>query len=171
LLTIGYDADDQGDFAWFTGIQLQIMDVSDLAHPKLVHKEVIGTRGSMSDAATDHLAFNYYASRNLLALPMVICEGEDEEDLWDALMTFSGLLVYRVTAKDGFTRLGGIPHAEAETEDDNWGECGHWWTDPNTKVKRSVFMEDFVYSIAPDLINVSAIDDLAHPVSTVDLIE
>src|SRR5690606_17148454 len=37
LLTMGYDADDQGNFAWFQGIQLQIIGVSDLANPALLH--------------------------------------------------------------------------------------------------------------------------------------
>ena len=65
LLSIGYDADYQGDFAWFTGIMLQVFDVSDARDPRLVHKEVIGSRGSTSDAATNHLAFNYYADPRL----------------------------------------------------------------------------------------------------------
>ncbi len=67
LLTIGYDADDQGSFAWFQGVMLQIFDVSDPQHPALTHKEVIGTRGSSSEALTNHLAFNYFAPMNLLA--------------------------------------------------------------------------------------------------------
>ena len=51
LLTIGYDADDHGDFAYFDGVLLQIFDVTDLTDPKLVHKEMIGTRGSSSRGA------------------------------------------------------------------------------------------------------------------------
>jgi uncharacterized secreted protein with C-terminal beta-propeller domain len=35
LLTIGYDSDDQGSFAWFQGIMLQIFDVSDMTDLKL----------------------------------------------------------------------------------------------------------------------------------------
>jgi uncharacterized secreted protein with C-terminal beta-propeller domain len=101
LLTMGYDADDQGEFAWFQGLQLQVIDVADLAHPKVLDKEVIGTRGSTSDAATDHLAFTYFKARDLLAVPMTICEGGSGGDYGD-IMTFSGLLVYRVTVEGGF---------------------------------------------------------------------
>ena len=50
LLTIGYDAADQGDFAWFTGVILRIFDVSNPAAPTLMHKETIGTRGTSSEA-------------------------------------------------------------------------------------------------------------------------
>ncbi len=75
LLSIGFDADDQGSFAYFDGVILQLFDVKNPTDPRLVHKEKIGTRGSSSEAATDHLAFNYFASEGLLAVPMTICEG------------------------------------------------------------------------------------------------
>lgn len=168
LLTIGYDADDQGDFAWFQGIQLQIMDVSNLDDPRLVHKEVIGTRGSTSEAATNHLAFNYFPSRDLLALPMTVCEGGSGGD-YGYEMTFSGLLVYRATADEGFMKLGGVSHRAPTSGDDYASACGSWWTDSNSVVQRSVFMEDYVYSVALDAIIVAPVADLATPIATVDL--
>ncbi|MGC4121085.1 MAG: beta-propeller domain-containing protein [Myxococcales bacterium] len=39
LLTIGFDADDQGSFAWYQGILLQVFDVTDKTAPALLHKE------------------------------------------------------------------------------------------------------------------------------------
>ena len=168
LLTMGYDADDQGSFAWYQGIQLQVIGVSDLANPALLHKEVIGTRGSTSEAATNHLAFTYFKARDLLAVPMTVCEGGDGDQYGD-LMTFSGLLVYRVTADGGFTLLGGVPHEEPETPGTWSDKCSSWWTDSASKVQRSVFMEDWVFSIARDQVNVAHIDDLAHPAVSIPL--
>jgi hypothetical protein len=169
ILSVGYDADDQGSFAWFTGIQLQIMDVTDMEEPTRTHAEVIGTRGSTSDAATNHLAFNYFAPKDLLAVPIVICEESTGNGSYGQKMTFSGLLVYRVTAEDGFHQLGGISH-EAPEEDFGYNSaCNNWWTNSNSKVKRSIIMDDYVYSVAMDQINISYIDDLEHPVSTIDL--
>lgn len=172
LLAIGYEADDQGSFAWFTGIQLQIFDVSVMEDPKLIHKEVIGTRGSTSDAATDHLAFNYFRARELLAVPIVICEGGSGGGSYGTSMTFTGLLVYKATADKGFELQGGIPHAPP-SEDTN--ACGNWWTQSNSHVKRSVFMsddyEDWVYSVALDKIQVSNLEDLAQPVASVHLVD
>ena len=169
ILAMGYDADDQGSFAWFEGLQLQIFDVSDLTNPKVMHKTTIGTRGSTSDAATDHLAFTYFAARDLLAVPMTICEGGSGGGSYSDLMTFSGLLVFSVTLADGFELLGGVPHQEPETIGDNWGACGNWWTQSNSLVKRSIFMEDWVFSIAMDQIKVASVDDLEHPAVTLPL--
>jgi len=169
LLAIGYDADDQGSFAWFQGIQLQVFDVSDAEHPALLHKELIGTRGSTSDATTNHLAFNYFKAKDMLAIPMVICEGSSGGGNYGTQMSFNGLLVYNVTVADGFTKLGGIPHSAPEQYQDPYGTCGNWWTNSNSTVKRSIIMDDFVYSVAMDKILISEVADLANPVASVPL--
>jgi hypothetical protein len=167
LLTIGYDADDMGSFAWFDGIQLQVFDVADLEHPALLHREVIGTRGSTSDAATDHLAFNYFPPRDALAIPMIICEGGGD-GVYGYEMTFSGLLVYRVTTADGFALLGRVSHGDAAADPYS---CGHWWTDSASQVKRSIFMDDYVYSVAPDVIKINRLDSLGEDLNVIDLVE
>jgi hypothetical protein len=174
LLTMGYDAEEAGSFAWFQGLQLRVLDVSDMTDPQVLSEETIGTRGSTSDAATNHLAFNYFPQRDLLALPMTICEESSGGGSYGDIMTFSGLLVYRVTLAGGFDLLGGVPHEEPETIDTYRSACSNWWTDSNSKVKRSIFMssdtEDFVYSIAMDLINVSNLTDLENPLVSIPLV-
>ncbi len=171
LLTIGYDADDQGSFAFFSGILLQIFDVSNPTAPALVHKERIGTRGSSSAALTNHLAFNYFQPKNLLALPMTVCEGGGSGSFGQN-MTFSGLMVYDVTAQNGFALRGKISHPNAPVSTNGGydsGLCNHWWTDATSVVQRSVIMDDFVYSVAPDVIRVANVNSLAAPVSAISL--
>ena len=85
-------------------------------------------------------------------------------------MTFSGLLVYRVTVDDGFKLLGGIPHEEPETAETYDGRCNNWWTESGSTVRRSVFLEDWVFSIARDRINVAHLDDLEDVVASIPLI-
>ncbi len=167
ILSIGYDVDDQGSFAWFQGIQLQIMDIASLESPRLLHKVVIGTRGSTSDAATNHLAFNYFRPKGLLALPMVICEGGEGSQFATA-MTFNGLQVWSVGLEKGFELVGGVPH-DPTGAGDSQATCSNWWTRSNSLVKRSIFMDGFVYAVALDRIEVSALGDLAHPVAGVSL--
>jgi hypothetical protein len=195
LLTIGYDADDQGSFAWFQGIMLQIFDVSDMTNPMLSHKEIIGTRGSTSEAATNHLAFNYFGSKGLLAIPMTICDsGQNEEEQggrYGDLMTFSGLLVYQVNAETGFDLVGGVPHIAPEMHNgdnlrgrmsrtspappsilpstsDKYGNfCNNWWTQSNSYVKRSIFMDDYVFSITEDTIKANHLSALGKDIAVV----
>lgn len=153
LLTIGFDADEQGSFAWFTGIMLQIFDVSDMTNPVLAHKEIIGSRGTTSDATDDHMAFTYFASKKLLAIPMGICEDAAGGGSYGQEMTFNGLMVYEVDSETGFDYVGGVDHQDAETETNF--NCYNWWTSPNSQVKRSIFMDDFVFSVSPERIKVN----------------
>lgn len=143
LLSIGFDANDHGDFAYFDGVILQLFDVKTPTEPKLLHKEKLGTRGSSSEAATNHLAFNYFAEKGLLAVPMTVCEG-GSDGVHGNELAFSGLYVYAVDAKRGFTRLGGIDHGTKGVS------CSTWWSHAQSAVKRSIFLDDLVYSIAGD---------------------
>lgn len=162
LLSIGFDANDHGDFAFFDGVILQLFDVKNPKDPRLVHKEKIGTRGSSSAAATNHLAFNYHAKEGLLAIPMTICEGGgDGVDGGD--LTFSGLLVYDVDLDRGFTRLGGIDHGT------RGASCGVWWSSAKSHVQRSVFLDELVYSIAPDRVKVQQIGRFGTDVANLPL--
>jgi uncharacterized secreted protein with C-terminal beta-propeller domain len=168
LLTIGYDADDKGSFAYFTGVLLQIFDVSDPTQPKLAHKEVIGTRGSSSEALTNHLAFTYFAPKNLLALPMTICEGGTGNGLYGTKLTFSGLMVYDVTSASGFKLRGKVAHPLATTGGAA-PSCQNWWTNASSQVKRSIVMDDYVFSVSQKLIKANHLDNLATDVATVSI--
>jgi hypothetical protein len=155
LLTIGYDASDQGSFAWFTGVMLQIFDVSNPTQPKLAFKHAIATRGSSSEALTNHLAFTYYAPKNLLALPMTVCDGGNGSGYYGEQMTFSGLMLFGVTLEQGFDLRGKVDFPPGQDV-----SCGNWWTNGSSAVKRSVVIENFVYSLSDDLLKVR---DLAAP--------
>jgi len=162
LLSIGYDAIDHGNFAFFEGVILQIFDVTKPTEPVLLHREKIGTRGSSSQAATDHLAFTYLDDRKLLAIPMTVCEGGGDGTFGDRL-TFSGLLVYRVTLDGGFARLGGVDHGKAGAS------CRAWWSEGHSDVKRSIFMDDLVFSISQRLMKVEKMSRFGQDVASIAL--
>ena len=168
LLTIGYDAADQGDFAHFTGVLLQIFDVSDPKAPRLAHRHVLGTRGSTSEALTNHLAFNYFPPKNVLLIPMTICEppagSPPNQNLWGARPTFSGLIGFGTTAMTGFQESGRMPFVFGPEV-----HCGNWWTNASSQVRRSIVMDDFVYAITGNTIKASTLADMATPVATARL--
>lgn len=138
LLTIGKDAQDAGTFAWVQGIQLSIFDVTDPANPALLHKEVIGGRGSNSEANHNPKAFNYFAAANALAFPADVYVPAGGGSSWGQ-QEFTGLYVYHVAAADGFQLLGRIASSEGTTM--NGCFRGYYG------FTRGVFIGDTVYSV------------------------
>ena len=165
LLTIGYDANDQGSFAWFTGVRFQIFDVSVITNPRLVHKMVIGTRGSSSAALNNHLAFNYFAPKNLLAVPMTVCESTSGSGgSYGKTMSFSGLMVFDTTAANGFKLRGKVAHPAGQGIG-----CSNWWTNAKSQVERSVIMDDYVFSVSRELMKVNHLNKLDSDIKALPL--
>jgi hypothetical protein len=160
LLTIGYDT-AKGS-SQVTGVRLQLFDVSVLSAPKLAHVATIGTRGSSSEALTNHLAFTYLAQQGLLALPMTVCESSGS--FYSNQLTFSGLMVYDVATSSGFKLRGKVAHTPPSTV-----TCNNWWTNGTSHVRRSVVLDRHVFSISDTLIKVNHLDALATDVAQIPL--
>lgn len=103
----------------------------------------------------------------LLAIPVTLCEGAPTHQYGEP--TFSGLFVFSVTPGGGFELVGRLPHLAAGSEELVSYMCHNQWDQPDSLVKRSVFMDDWVFSISPDLVKVASIDDLEHPVLSLPL--
>ncbi|MCC6810605.1 MAG: beta-propeller domain-containing protein [Deltaproteobacteria bacterium] len=167
LLTIGYDAFDHGSFAFFDGVLLQIFDIENPYQPTLAHKERIGTRGSSSEALTNHLAFNYFAPRGQLAIPMTICEGGGDGS-YGMNMTFSGTMLYDVNAQSGFNLAGKLQLMSAP-DPQNGATCGNWWTNASSYVRRTVFMDETLWSVAGDKLVASPVSSIGTALKTLSL--
>lgn len=167
ILAVGFDADDKGSFAYFNGIQIQIFDVTDLSNPKLQWKKVIGTRGSNSEALTNHLAFNYFAPKKMLLLPLTICEGGGN-GMAGYNMSFAGLMAFDISLENGITEHGRLPFTDA-SDTIATGTCNQWWTNSKSLVKRSIFMDDWVYGLSNEQLRVAAIDAMSTPLQTLSL--
>jgi uncharacterized secreted protein with C-terminal beta-propeller domain len=168
MLAIGFTADDEGSFAWFNGIQIQIFDVTDLANPKLAWKTVIGTRGSNSEALTNHLAFNYFAPKKMLALPITVCEGGGN-GVYAQDLTFAGLMVFDISLDTGISEHGRLPFLDPSTVSAN-ANCDEWWTDSKSLVKRSIFMDDWIYGLSDAQLRVAALSNMSSVLQTVALV-
>jgi|GEM_PF-3403762 len=158
LLTLGYDTEEQSSFADVRGIELKIFDITNLNDPKVLQQTTVGGPGTTSAALTDHLAFTYLASKNLLALPMTVCDGATAE------ATFQGMYLYDVSLTNGFTRRGDLAIATGG------GSCvDSDWTRTRTTVSRSAILGDYLYALANDTVHIARISDLAHPLPVVKL--
>jgi uncharacterized secreted protein with C-terminal beta-propeller domain len=167
LLAIGFTADDHESFAFFNGIQIQIFDVTDLANPKLAWKKVIGTRGSSSEALTNHLAFNYFAPKKMLAIPMTICEGGGD-GVFGQNLTFAGLMAFDISIETGIAEHGRLPFMDPVTGTAT-DSCDKWWTDTKSLVKRSIFMDDFVYGLSDAEMRAAGLSSMSTVLATVPL--
>ncbi len=156
LLTIGKDAEDQGSFAWYQGVQISVFDVRNFAQPQLGAKEIIGSRGTESEALRDPKAFTYWAERGLLGFPIQLAEGgSGGSDFGE--YTFSGLYIYRVATDSGFELLGRLETGPANA---GW----HSWT-------RTVFIDDRVYGITKERIVAAPVEDIEGSVLSLSLVE
>lgn len=135
LLTIGKDAVDVGDFAWYQGVQLSVFDVTDFSNPQRVDAEIIGERGTESEALHEPHAFNFFAPVNMLAIPMEIAEGAGPDPSSHGQITFEGLCLFQVLADEGIEPLGQIP----TTVGDEWYYSGAW--------TRGIFIGEYVYAV------------------------
>jgi hypothetical protein len=115
---------------------------------------------------TNHLAFNFFQGK--LAVPMTICEGGGTNGMYGTMMTFSGLLVFDVSVATGLTERGRVAHPGIAGAYNNAG-CTNWWTRAQSVVQRSVFMDEFVYSIAQDVMRVQNLNALGSDVGSVSL--
>jgi len=151
LIGLGKDAVEEEGFAWYQGVQLSIFDISDLANPKLLKTEIIGDRGTCSEALYNHKAFTFRESEGLLALPIDLYElesGQTSPSDYGA-MTRKGLYIFHVTVEGGFEKIGEITTSEAS--DQYWYYSG--WT-------RGIFIEDHVYAVTPEAVRSAYINNI-----------
>ncbi len=85
-------------------------------------------------------------------------------------MTFSGLIVYDITVGNGFSKRGSVSHVEPGCENCR-NLCYNWWTNSNSIVQRSLFMDDYVYSVAMDQIIVKDLNNMEQDITVIDLTE
>ena len=153
LLTIGQDG--SGSLA------LQIFDVTDPLHPKQAHKYAFSNADmyGYSEAESNHKAFTYYASQQLLAFPFVGWGS------YDGSMK-SSLELFHVDKDQGIFKLGSIDHTQFFSGSDPYGYCGGYY---GVDVRRGMFLDDVVYSISYGGVIANSINDLATPLATLAL--
>lgn len=129
LLAVGMDEDESG---W--QLAFSIFDVTDLYNPALATRLLV--EASSSEAQSDHHAFNYFAEKEVLAVPSTTWEGE------------SVLEVIHATT-DTLTSLGRISQS-AVLEEAGLDE----WCAP---VRRSVVMDDDLWAVSEAGLTAAAI--------------
>ena len=170
LLAVGMDADDEGRIR---GVQVQVFDVSDFTAPRLAHKHVIttGDWSSWSEALWDHHAFTFHNGR--LSIPIYKYEREGND--W---RYFSGLGVFDIDVDEGIKEVGFIDHSDLAARqrcpytDTDRAYCSdfyeyNWYA----SMRRSIYIEDYLFSLSHVGLKVSLLDDPAAEMAAVLLVD
>jgi uncharacterized secreted protein with C-terminal beta-propeller domain len=151
-----------GDFAWQQGVKISLFDVGDITDPKELAKLEIGDRGTESNALYDPHAFLFSKARNLLVLPILeaqidetdFADGEAPLD-WYGEYINQGAYVFDISP-EGIELRGTISHIEDPEE---FLKSGYWF-ESDLQVKRSLYIEDNLYTLSDGMIKVNNIQSL-----------
>ena len=154
IIGVGRDASDEGRIK---GLKLALFDISDPSNPKEVSKYFIGDRGTSSEALNDHKAFLFSRSKNLLVIPIQV----SEKDNWN---TFQGAYVFNLDLENGFVLKGRITHENRSDDKDKY------YYDYLSKISRSLYIENVLYTISQRMIKANNLDDLKE-IKSLTLVE
>ena len=156
-------AAEQEDFAWYQGVKVSLFDVSDVENPVERAKFEIGDRGTNSDALHDHKAVLFDREKNLLVLPIELYEiDEDDYNNYDREITdntygefvWQGAFVLDISL-EGIEERGRISHGSFLEND-----RGYRYSDYNKKIKRSLYMDDVLYTLSNSMIKANDLDSI-----------
>lgn len=157
LIGLGKEAEaNEWGGAMVKGIKLSLFDVSDVANPKEISSYEMGSRGSDSVAIQDHKAFLFSREKNLLVIPVSLYEQADEKFGYGRF-AFSGAAVFKVD-KTGFELKGKIDHSDGGEAGEGEYRRGYNYYD-NT-VKRSLYINDILYTFSSKYLKMNKISDL-----------
>jgi inhibitor of cysteine peptidase len=147
------------------GLKLALFDVSDVEHPTQIDKVEIGDAGTDSAALSDHKAFLFDKSKNLLVIPARVVKnqraiadknGMVQPDIW------YGTYVFGVTPETGFILRGTVEHGTG-------GSSYYWYGSSNAEVKRSLYIGDVLYTLSSKQIKANSLSAINTTIATISL--
>ncbi|MCX9013504.1 MAG: beta-propeller domain-containing protein [Candidatus Methanoperedens sp.] len=150
---------ETGDNGWggvsVKGVKLSLFDVSDVASPKQVDTYEIGMPGTDSEALRDHRAFLFNKNKNVLVIPVREVKGEQVADRYGYRQRiWQGAYVFGLTPETGFELKGKVSHL------DDYEESQYYWISPYA-VRRSLYMDDVLYTISERKLMMNSLEDIA----------
>jgi inhibitor of cysteine peptidase len=168
IIGVGKNAVDEGSFAWYQGIKIALFDVSNPQNPLEISNYAIGDRGTDSYVLTDHKAFLFSRSKNLLVIPISLAK-IDENEYPEGVPPYAygnfvwqGAYVFNVSLEKGLVFKGGITHIENNVDYSYPPYSVYYPYSTDYLVKRSLYIGDVLYTISDKLIKMNNLDDLSE---------
>jgi len=125
-------------------VKLSMFDVSNFSNPREIDKYVINSMYSYTEVGSDPKALLFDKGLDLMVFPvsMSIPTGNN----W---VYWQGAFVFNVTVEDGFVLRGTVTQQDDLTST-NWQQT----------IKRSLYIEDVLYTVSEKMVKMSALDTL-----------
>lgn len=146
---------EEGNFAWYQGVKISLFDVSNVTNPTQIANYTIGDRGTDSPILSDHKAFLFDKSKNLLVIPVLVAEIDESKYLYEVPPyaygepVWQGAYVFNLSL-EGFVLKGRITHLKSGIP---IGNDSYW-------VKRSLYIENVLYTVSDKKIKMNSLEDL-----------
>ena len=165
--TIDIDKVHTENAVYYTAIQgmkIALFDVTDVANPKAMFKEVIGDHGTDSEVLYNHKALLYDKTRNLFAFPVTVMEIKDKSKgaaggLFEGQQVFQGAYVYTLDLTDGFKLKGTITNYDSS---DAFNQSNYYWLEDVNAIKRVLYIGDYLYGVSVGKIKAVKRDDMSE---------
>jgi inhibitor of cysteine peptidase len=156
LIGVGKEtvASEEGYFAWYQGIKISLFDVSNVSSPLQIANVTIGDRGSDTPVLTDHKAFLFDKSKNLLAIPVTVAKIDPSQypsgvsSSAYGTPVWQGAIVFNITLTEGLVQRGNITQMQGFSSDSPY------------EIKRIAYIENTLYTISDKLVKMNRLDDL-----------
>ena len=169
LLTIGLGpANEDGTGLDWSGTQLSLFDIQDPTAPTQADvlrlspvntEDGDGWHWSWSEASYESKAFQYWAPKQTLAVPLSTYRYTDSYEngryTWSYEYVSKLMLVHVDEANGSLSVRGEVNHSSFFGAEDGQR---YWWNDQN--IRRSIFMGDYVYAISSAGVTVTHLDTL-----------
>ena len=133
-------------------VKISIFNVSNVSAPETLSEYKVSGDWSYSTALDDHKALLFDQDKQLLAIPVQISD-------YYRSSQWQGLYVFDISVTSGLDLKGTITHQEPSTYD---------W-DTNYHVRRSLYIENVLYTMSDKKIKLNSLEDLA-PVMEIPLL-
>jgi len=163
IIGIGKETTDAGEFAWYQGVKISLFDVTDVSKPREISKLEIGDRGTDSPVLSDHKAFLFDKSRNLMVIPVLeakvdVTKYSEAELVWAyGHPVWQGAYVFHVSPDAGIRLAGNITHIESSAEPEQ-----DYYFYSSFSVTRSLYIGDVLYTISNAKIKMNNLENLEY---------
>jgi len=132
-------------------VKISLFDVSNVSAPIEMAKYTITGAYSNTPVLTEHKAFLFDRSKDLLAIPASVSHLKETSPQLYEYWQWQGVYVFNITLTHGLVLRGNVTHQDSNI---HYWENSYW-------AKRSLYIENVLYTVSEKKIKMNTLEDLA----------